>query len=52
MRKGEEFRTISVASTRVPMILMRIFVLFSMTCLSRENVERNGVNRALGGGLT
>ena len=29
--KNDEIHTISVASTRVPMIFMRIFVLFSMT---------------------
>ena len=31
VKVAEVLRTISVASTRVPMILMRIFVLFSIT---------------------
>jgi len=41
----EVLRTISVASTRVPMILMRIFVLFSMTCLLRSVEDGNGEAR-------
>jgi hypothetical protein len=42
--ENEGVRTISVASTRVPMILIRILVLFSMTCwlCSTRDVCRSG----------